>query len=67
MNNKLCPHSTFVKSGARVMLLCRFTDIGCAVARWCMNDECYKMTDRYPSGCKYVNKEVCDGIQKEKI
>jgi hypothetical protein len=58
MNDKLCPHSMFMKSGTKVMLLCRFTDIGCAVARWCTNDGCFKMTDKYPDGCKFVNKGV---------
>jgi hypothetical protein len=62
MKTELCPYSTFIISGSKVMLLCNFTNSGCAVTRWCISDNCFKMTDKYPSGCKYVNKEVHNGI-----
>jgi hypothetical protein len=56
MDNKfLCKNGNLIVNGRKINVNCNIDNKPCAFIRWCQNDMCIKMIDRYLN-CKNINK-----------
>ena len=55
-NHKLCKHATLFNDGRHKYLLCNEINSVCCFFRWCNNEMCFKMLDKYMQKCKLAKQ-----------
>lgn len=64
--SKLCEYGIYSKNGMEEFFICDIGKINCAYVRWCAEDSCLKMKEKYLkcNGRKIMEKK---DLEKEKI
>lgn len=53
---KLCKNGKIFNDGRHKYFLCKINNRVCVACRFCNDDDCFKMSDRYEKKCKFATK-----------